>query len=62
MYSSGRSAKEEGKKKERDDDDLFLNGNVAYTIISRLKQNLKFNLSRELERALEAGIITSDKK
>lgn len=30
------------------EDNLFINGNVAYTTISRLRQKLKFNLEREL--------------
>lgn len=39
------------------EDNNFLNGNVAYTIISRLKQKLNFNLERELQRAKDYGII-----
>ncbi|AVL93331.1 DNA helicase [Megavirus vitis transpoviron] len=34
------------------DDDNFINGNVAYTIISRLKQKLNFSLEREFMKIL----------
>nr|AEY99264.1 integrase zinc-binding and helicase domain-containing protein [Moumouvirus Monve] len=35
------------------DDDNFINGNVAYTIISRLRQKLNFSLERELKKILQ---------
>lgn len=38
-------------------DNRFLNGNVAYVIISRLIQKLNFNLEREIQKAIDAGIF-----
>ena len=39
------------------DDDKFINSNIAYTIISRLKQKLNFDINREIDKAEKAGII-----